>query len=182
MPSLALQRWNSRPQLPICVVEVAGKGSARGAARAGGCGGCRYASHRQAAACSPGDYRVEVAGVARGLVGKIDARTFGPPSNGVAQVGALLNEPSVGMVPNCVRRAGWVDPPGGKHRRGSFSLVTSRPVRVGEELTWDYGKTYGRREYEHHSPNQQASAAYDKDKAARLSAAAVAQAHAARFA
>ena len=35
-----------------------------------------------------------------------------------------------------------------------------------------------------HSPHQQASAAYDKDKAARLSAAAVAQAqaHAARFA
>ena len=188
VPSLAvLQQWNSASQLPICVVEVAGKGLGV-AARRGLPAGVVVAEYRfrivKRAACSPGDYRVEVAGVARGLVGKIDARTFGPPSNGVAQVGALLNEPSVGMVPNCVRRAGWVDPPGGKHRRGSFSLVTSRPVRVGEELTWDYGKTYGRREYEHHSPNQQASAAYDKDKAARLSAAAVAQAqkHAARFA
>ena len=82
------------------------------------------------AACSPGDYRVEVRGV-RGLVGKIDGRTFGPPTNGVALVGPLLNEPSTGVAANCVRSAGWIDPPGSSHRRGAFNLVTSRVVMVG---------------------------------------------------
>ena len=85
----------------------------------------------------------------RGLVGKIDGRTFGPPTNGVALVGPLLNEPSTGVAANCVRSAGWVDPPGSSHRRGAFNLVTSRAVMVGEELTWDYGSTYGRRSYAH---------------------------------
>jgi hypothetical protein len=85
----------------------------------------------------------------RGLVGKIDMRTFGPPINGVALVGALLNEPSLGVAANCVRSVGWNDPPGSSHRRGAFNLVTCRAVQAGEELTWNYGSTYGRRSYAH---------------------------------
>ena len=154
VPSLAvLQKWTALPSLPVCVAEVPGKGLGVLARRALPAGTV-VAEYRfrlvKRAACSPGDYRVEVRG-ARGMVGKMDARTFGPPIDGVAQVGPLLNEPSAGALPNCVRRAGWVDPPVGRggHRRGAFRLVTREAVRAGEELTWDYGATYGRRAYGH---------------------------------
>ena len=152
VPSLAvLQRWNALPSLPICVVDVPGKGLgvvARRALPAGTVGAeCTFRLVRRAQ-CPPGDYRVQVRG-ARGYVGKIDARTFGPPSGGVAQVGALLNEPSQGVAPSCVRSAGWLDPPGRARRRGAFNLVTCEAVRAGEELTWDYGRTYGSRSYAH---------------------------------
>ena len=152
VPSLAvLQKWTALPSLPVCVVEVPGKGLGVLARRALPAGTV-VAEYRfrlvKRAACSPGDYRVEVRG-ARAMVGKMDGRTFGPPIDGVAQVGPLLNEPSAGAPPNCVRRAGWVDPPAGRggHRRGAFRLVTREAVRAGEELTWDYGATYGRRAY-----------------------------------
>ena len=39
----------------------------------------------------PGDYRVDVTRNLN-LVGKPDARSFGPPVDGVANVGSLLNE------------------------------------------------------------------------------------------
>ena len=63
VPSLAvLQQWNSASQLPICVVEVAGKGLGV-AARRGLPAGVVVAEYRfrivKRAACSPGDYRVE---------------------------------------------------------------------------------------------------------------------------
>ena len=157
VPSLTvLQKWNSPPELPVCVAEVAGKGLGVLARRALPHAGVVVAEYAfrvvKRAACPAGDYRVELprgCGAARGRMGKLDARTFGPPRGGVAQVGPLLNEPSVGTTANCVQRCGRVDPPGSKHRRGAFLLVTSRPVRAGEELTWWYGESYGRRQYEH---------------------------------
>ena len=152
VPSLSvLQQWNTSPALPVNVREVENKGLGVEARRQLPAGtvvaeyNYRVVKRRTN---SPGDYRVEVAGV-RGLVGKIDSRTFGPPSNGVAQVGALLNEPSQGKKPNCVRNTGWIDPQQRAHRRGSFYLVTSRAVHAGEELVWDYGRKYGRRSYAH---------------------------------
>lgn len=150
VPSIGvLQNWNSLPSLPVCVVEVPGKGIGV-VARRGLPAGTLVADYTfrlvVRARCRPGDYRVLVSGE-RCCVGKIDARTFGPPIDGVAQVGALLNEPSPGMTANCVPRAGWTDPAGLVIRRGSFSLVTRRAVDVGEELTWHYGRTYGRRSY-----------------------------------
>ena len=113
VPSLAvLQKWTALPSLPVCVAEVPGKGLgvlARHALPAG----TVVAEYRfrlvKRAACSPGDYRVEVRG-ARGMVGKMDARTFGPPIDGVAQVGPLLNEPCVGG------RAAQLRPPRGLDR------------------------------------------------------------------
>ena len=152
VPSLVvLQRWNASPTLPICVHGVKGKGVGV-VARRGLPVGTVVAKYNyrivKRSTCPPGDYRVEVAGV-RGVVGKIDAHTFGPPnSDGVAQVGALLNEPSKGETPNCVRNAGSNDSQPRAHRRGYFELVTSRAVLAGDELTWDYGRKY-RREYEH---------------------------------
>jgi len=152
VPSLAvLQRWNAASELPVCVRVVDGKGVGVVARRNLPAGTVVAAySYRivKRSTCPPGDYRVEVAGV-RGVVGKIDAHTFRPPSSdGVAQVGALLNEPSKTEIANCVRNAGWNDPQLRAHRRGHFELVTSRAVLAGDELTWDYGRKY-RREYEH---------------------------------
>ena len=151
VPSLAvLQRWNAASELPVCVRVVDGKGVGVVARRNLPAGTVVAAySYRivKRSTCPPGDYRVEVAGV-RGVVGKIDAHTFRPPSSdGVAQVGALLNEPSKTEIANCVRNAGWNDPQLRAHRRGHFELVTSRAVLAGDELTWDYGRKY-RREYE----------------------------------
>ena len=98
------------------------------------------------ATCPSGDYRVEVEGLPN-HVGKIDASTFGPPASGVALVGPLLNEPSAGSQANCARGPCRVDAAGKNNRRGSFSLVTIADVPAGEELTWSYGSTYGRRPY-----------------------------------
>ena len=74
-----------------------------------------------------GDYRVELprgGGAARGFVGKPDARTFGPPRGGVAQVGPLLNEPSAGATANCVQRGGWLDPRAVCHALLDHPLIT----------------------------------------------------------
>ena len=152
VPSLGvLQKWNALSSLPVCVAEVPGKGLGV-VARRGLPAGTLVADYSfrlvSRARCRPGDYRVRVSG-ARGCVGKIDARTFGPPIDGVAQVGALLNEPSLGTKANCVPKAGSMDPIGSAIRRGSIALVTNREVHVGEELTWCYGRSYGRRSYLH---------------------------------
>ena len=150
VPSVGvLQRWNALSSLPVCVTEVPGKGLGVIARRTLPAGmlvadySFRLVSR---ARCRSGDYRIVVAG-ARGSVGKIDSRTFGPPIEGVAQVGALLNEPSVGMKANCEPKAGQMDPIGSANRRGSIALVTKQKVQVGEELTWFYGRSYGRRSY-----------------------------------
>ena len=150
VPSLSvLRRWNSTPSLPICVDEIDGKGLSVVARRqlAAGTVVARYEFRvvlRSRA--PPGDYRVDVN---RQCVGKLDARSFGPPEDGVAQVGALLNEPthSIGENANCERLESEYFGPA-SHRRGAFLLRTTRAVSVGEELTWDYGAGYGRREYQ----------------------------------
>ena len=98
------------------------------------------------ATCPSGDYRVEVKGHPN-RIGKIDEGTFGPPEDGLALVGPLLNEPSAGGQANCARGPCQVDAAGTNNRRGSFSLVTIVDVPAGEELTWNYGSTYGRRPY-----------------------------------
>ena len=154
VPNLALlQRWNASLMLPIYVYPVEGKGVGVMARRNLPVGTVVAAyGYRivKSSTCLPGDYRVEIAGM-HGVVGKIDSHTFGPPSlEGVAQVGALLNEPSKGKAPNCVRTAGLNDPRPRAHRRGHFELVTSCAVLAGDELTWDYGRKY-RRDYEHGS-------------------------------
>ena len=94
----------------------------------------------------PGDYRVDVT---RYLVGKLDARSFGPPVDGVANVGPLLNEATTmsGEVTNCDRTATELTGSQG-HRRGAFFLCTTREVHVGQELMWDYGTNYGPRSYQ----------------------------------
>ena len=154
MPSLhVLQHWN-RSSADICVSAVANKGlgvTARRALRAG-TAVARYEFRvvRRASA-APGDYRVEIG--LHGRVGKPDARSFGPLAaqpGGVAKVGPLLNEPSAsaGETANCVRAANepfWGPP---SHRRGAFVLRLTRDVLPGEELTWAYGETYGRRSYQ----------------------------------
>lgn len=90
-----------------------------------------------------GDYRV---GVDAYHVGKIDTATFAPTSCAVANVGALLNEPNEGEEPNCRRlKSEYWGPM--SSRRGVFYLQTVRHVKAGAELTWDYGQSYGRREY-----------------------------------
>lgn len=154
VPSLCvLQRWNALPSLPVCVTDVPGKGLGV-VARRSLPAGTVVAEYNfrvvKRATCPPGDYRVEVTS-AQGLVGKIDARSFGPPTNGLAQVGPLMNEPSKWHAANCERSAGWLAPAAGRaaRRRGSFVLVTRAAVPAGAELTWDYGASYGRRAYEH---------------------------------
>ena len=103
----------------------------------------RVVSRRRA---PPGDYRVDVT---RYLVGKLDARSFGPPVEGVANVGPLLNEATTrsGEVTNCARTASELTGSQG-HRRGAFFLRTTREVHVGQELMWDYGANYGPRSYQ----------------------------------
>ena len=150
VPSLeALQGWNACESIPVLVKEVYGKGLGVVARRA--LPANRVVARYEfrvvlRARAPPGEYRVEVD---RKHVGKLDGGSFGPPYGVVAQVGALLNEPSEGVAPSCVRSAGWLDPPGRARRRGAFNLVTCEAVRAGEELTWDYGRTYGRRSYAH---------------------------------
>ena len=150
IPQLAvLQHWNASLALPICVAVIEGKGLglvARYALPAGTIV-ARYefrVVYRTRA--PPGDYRVDVTRV---LVGKLDARSFGPPINGVANVGALMNEASAGAgeVVNCARTASELTGSQG-HRRGAFFLRTTREVHVGQELVWDYGPTYGPRSYQ----------------------------------
>ena len=149
VPSLSvLQRWNASAQLPVCVVEVAGKGLGILARRALPAGTVvaaypyRIVKRKHA---PPGDFRVEIG--RRGCVGKLDRHSFGPPreSDGVALFGALLNEPSKGETANCVRQPG-IDERDGRHR-GVFCLRTMRAVEPNEELTWDYGSSDGRRAY-----------------------------------
>ena len=148
VPSLSvLQRWNALAQLPVCVVEVAGKGLGV-VARRGLPAGTVVAAYPYRIVkrkhTPPGDFRVEIG--RRGCVGKLDRYSFGPPRvDGVALVGALLNEPSAGQTANCVRQPG-IDEKDGRHR-GVFCLRTTRVVHAGEELTWEYGSTYGRRAY-----------------------------------
>ena len=150
VPSLeTLQGWiASCEAIPVCVMEIPGKGLGVVARRAlpANCVVARYEFRVVLRArAPPGDYRVEVDSK---HVGKLDAGSFGPPVDVVARVGALLNEPTVGETPNCVRSTSvyWGPP---SHRRGAFVLRTTRPVALGEELTWDYGPTYGRRPYAH---------------------------------
>ena len=149
VPSLTvLQRWNASLSLPICVAEVDGKGLGVVARRSLPAGTivARYEFRVvERARAPPGDYRVDVS---RRLVGKVDARSFGPPVDGVANVGALLNEATAGTgeVTNCAR-TGSVFSGSQGHRRGAFVLHTTHTVRVGEELMWDYGKGYGKREH-----------------------------------
>ena len=149
VPSLTvLQRWNASLSLPICVAEVDGKGLGVVARRSLPAGTivARYEFRVvERARAPPGDYRVDVS---RRLVGKVDARSFGPPVEGVANVGALLNEATAGTgeVTNCAR-TGSVFSGSQGHRRGASVLHTTHTVRVGEELTWDYGKGYGKREH-----------------------------------
>mgnify|MGYP001364203954 CR=1 FL=1 len=153
VPSLAvLQGWNNKLLgLVINVVVVEGKGLGV-VARITLPAGAVVAEYNyrvvNRARCPPGDYRVDVAGKPRS-VGKIDRHTFGPPNSGVARVGALLNEPSADTTPNCVRVDVGRNPsaPGGRASRGTFHLVTTRHVCPGEELTWNYGTTYGTRAY-----------------------------------
>ena len=155
VPSLAvLQAWNNEhPGVSINVVNIAGKGLGV-VARAQLHAGVIVAEYNYRLVnrlrCPPGDYRVDVQGHPR-LVGKIDRSTFGSPNDaGVALVGALLNEPSCTTTPNCVRVDVPCETPAaprGKVNRGAFHLVTIRNVCAGEELTWDYGETYGRRGY-----------------------------------
>ena len=147
VPSLAvLRRINARADLEVEVTEVPFKGLGVVARRPIPAGTlvARYEFKvvRKAHA-SPGDYRV---GVDANRVGKIDARTFSPPTGAIANVGALLNEPNEGEAPNCRRLASryWGAP---SSRRGAFHLQTTRDVPAGEELTWDYGPSYGRRVY-----------------------------------
>ena len=62
----------------------------------------------------------------RHLVGKLgDARSFGPPVDGVANAGALMNEATAeaGEVIDCVRTASKLTGSQG-HRRGAFFLRT----------------------------------------------------------
>lgn len=153
VPSLAvLEGWNNKlPGLVINVVAVEGKGLGV-AARTRLPAGAVVAEYNyrvvNRARCPPGDYRVDVAGEPRS-VGKIDRHTFGTPNNGVARVGALLNEPSGNTAPNCIRVDFGRTPstPGGPANRGLSHLITTVPVCAGEELTWDYGATYGTRAY-----------------------------------
>ena len=81
----------------------------------------------------PGDYRVDVT---RYLVGKLDARSFGPPVDGVANVGPLLNEATTksGEVTNCARTATELTGSQGR-RRGAFFLCTTREVHVGHRTS-----------------------------------------------
>jgi hypothetical protein len=149
VPSLeALQGWNACESIPVLVKEVYGKGLGVVARRA--LPANRVVARYEfrvvlRARAPPGEYRVEVD---RKHVGKLDGGSFGPPYGVVAQVGALLNEPSEDETPNCVRSdSEYWGPP--SHRRGAFVLYTTRPVAPYEELTWDYGPTYGRRAYAH---------------------------------
>ena len=84
VPSLSvLRRWNSTPSLPVCVEEIGGKGLSVVARRqlAAGTVVARYEFRVVLRArASPGDYRVDVN---RQWVGKLDARSFGPPVDGV---------------------------------------------------------------------------------------------------
>ena len=148
-PLAVLQRWNASPALPICVAKIDGKGFGVVARRTLPSGTIvaryefRVVSRGHA---PPGDYRVDVT---RYLVGKLDARSFGPPVDCVANVGPLLNEATTmsGEVTNCVRTATELTGSQG-HRRGAFFLCTTREVHVGQELMWDYGTNYGPRSYQ----------------------------------
>ena len=148
-PLTVLQRWNASPVLPICVAKIDGKGFGVVARRTLPSGTIvaryefRVVSRGHA---PPGDYRVDVT---RYLVGKLDARSFGPPVEGVANVGPLLNEATTrsGEVTNCARTASELTGSQG-HRRGAFFLRTTREVHVGQELMWDYGANYGPRSYQ----------------------------------
>ena len=99
----------------------------------------------QRARAPAGQFRVDVD---RKHIGKPYLSTFKPPIGGVANVGALLNEPtaSMGQTANCTRSASqyWGRHP---HKIGAFVLRTTQPVMTGEELTWNYGPGYGRRAY-----------------------------------
>ena len=150
IPSLAvLQHWNRLPSLPVCVAEVGGKGLGLVARHTlpAGTVVARYEFRVvDRARAPPGDYRIDVT---RHLVGKLDARSFGYPIDGVANVGALMNEASAGAgeVVNCARTASELTGSQG-HRRGAFFLRTTRAVHVGQELVWDSGPTYGPRSYQ----------------------------------
>ena len=88
-PLAVLQNLNASIALPICVAKIDGKGLgvvARYTLPAGTTVAryeFRVVSRGHA---PPGDYRVDVT---RYLVGKLDARSFGPPVEGVANVGPL---------------------------------------------------------------------------------------------
>ena len=95
-----------------------------------------------AARALPGDCRVRVGR----MVGKPDDQSVGPPTDGVARLGQLLNEPATGEAANCERTETKLYRHG-THRRAYFELRTSKYVHKDEELTWDYGESYGRRLY-----------------------------------
>ena len=129
-PLAVLQNWNAPPALPICVAKIDGKGLgvvARYTLPADTTV-ARYDSRvvSRGHAPAPGDYRVDVT---RYLVGKLDARSFGQPVDGVANVGPLLNEATTrsGEVTNCARTATELTGSQG-HRRGAFFLRTTREV------------------------------------------------------
>ena len=130
VPSLTvLQHWNASLSLPICVAEIDGKGLGIVARRTLPVGTivARYEFRVvDSARAPPGDYRVDVAPK---LIGKLDARSFGPPVEGVANVGALLNEASTraGEITNCERTESEFSGSLG-HRRGAFLLRTTRIV------------------------------------------------------
>jgi len=148
VPSLTvLRRINAHTDLQVEVTEVPGKGLGVIARRPIPAGTlvARYEFKVvRKTHVSPGDYRV---GVDAKHVGKIDARTFSPPTGNIANVGALLNEPNdQSEDPNCRRLVSeyWGQ---SSSRRGAFYLQTMRDVQAGEELTWFYGSSYGRRRY-----------------------------------
>ena len=81
---------------------------------------------------------------------ELGSSSFPAPEDGVPYIGPFANEPT-GRVwrdgePNCVLRSHHIESHAGRLRR--FALITLREVKRGEELVWDYGPSYGPRDYE----------------------------------
>lgn len=74
-------------------------------------------------------------------------RSFPPPgTDGIPYVAPLVNEPDFpGGEENCTLKPEPLPDEDGSIRR--HALYTTRRVRVGEELVWDYGPGYGPRPY-----------------------------------
>jgi hypothetical protein len=98
---------------------------------------------RRRPATHPSEYLIG-SGVA-GTVLDLFAGSFPPAGDdGIPYVGPYANEPTLGADPNCYLRDVDVDCLSLVRR---FSLVTLRPIAPGEELCWDYGESYGVRDY-----------------------------------
>ena len=81
-----------------------------------------------------------------GEIMDIDDYSFPPPEDGVPYVAPYANEPTAPpWTPNCCLCSRPSSSLSERARR--YALVTLRAVEEGEELVWDYGDSYGPRDY-----------------------------------